>query len=341
MTWYLDVSLLIAAISWASSNHQTSTALTTFIVVYLISSSMAVVTPPNGTQTSPSSSDENPFMMDDCKAPDWFECHNKRCIVASWKCDDENDCMDWSDEDYFLCKANGTSLEPFVKTRCGDNEFHCNQGDSCIPSRWVCDRQDDCPNGEDEAEAECQGTQKSCSDSQFTCTSGECIPTSWKCDGNFDCEDRSDEATALCEMQQSRGECVTACAEGWETHGNHCFKWKTHSETWNTAETCCKIENAHLASITSDSISKYVEEGIRSRNLTGVWIGANDKDKEGTWKWTDGSPFEYTNWYPGQPNSYYGDGEDCAQQLFGFWADVPCTDWSKGLLCGKKICSSE
>ena len=39
------------------------------------------------------------------QAPDWFECHNKRCIVASWKCDDENDCMDWSDEDYFLCKV--------------------------------------------------------------------------------------------------------------------------------------------------------------------------------------------------------------------------------------------
>ena len=48
-----------------TSAFQTSTALTTFIVVYLISSSMAVVTPPNGTQTS--SSDENPFMMDDCK----------------------------------------------------------------------------------------------------------------------------------------------------------------------------------------------------------------------------------------------------------------------------------
>ena len=31
-------------------------------------------------------------------------------------------------------QANGTSLEPFVKTRCGDNEFHCNQGDRYLES---------------------------------------------------------------------------------------------------------------------------------------------------------------------------------------------------------------
>ena len=30
----------------------------------------------------------------DCLAPDWFECDNKRCIVAACKCDKQNDCMD-------------------------------------------------------------------------------------------------------------------------------------------------------------------------------------------------------------------------------------------------------
>ena len=47
----------------------------------------------------------HPSSNKDCLAPDWFECNNKRCIASAWTCDHENDCMDWSDEDYFLCKV--------------------------------------------------------------------------------------------------------------------------------------------------------------------------------------------------------------------------------------------
>ena len=68
MSWYLDLSLLIAALLWASSNHQvvqtqlnkldqkacllllfqTSTAVVTLTIAYLISFSMAMVPSPPG-----------------------------------------------------------------------------------------------------------------------------------------------------------------------------------------------------------------------------------------------------------------------------------------------------
>merc|ERR1712133_186211 len=89
-------------------------------------------------------------------------------------------------------------------------------------------------------------------------------------------------------IAKGRAKCVTSCTEGWESHGNHCFKWKTHYETWDSAQICCKSENANLASVTSEAINQYVLEGMRTRNLSYIWIGGNDKDEEGTWKWVDG-----------------------------------------------------
>merc|ERR1711962_334586 len=143
-------------------------------------------------------------------------------------------------------------------------------------------------------------------------------------------------------IAKGRAECVTSCTEGWETHGNHCFKWKTHYETWDSAQICCKSENANLASITSEAINQYVLEGMRSRNLSYIWIGGNDKDEEGTWKWADGSPFELTFWSFGQPNNF-ANNEDCMIHGWGpnMWYDYPCTARVKGLLCGKKICETK
>ena len=69
---------------------------------------------------------------------------------------------------------------------------------------------------------------------------------------------------------------------------------------------------------------------MANRSMDNVWIGGTDKDKEGTWKWTDGSPFEFTWWRPGQPDNYMGN-EDCLhmvvekQQSEAMWNDYPCT----------------
>lgn len=33
---------------------------------------------------------------------------------------------------------------------CADSEFPCNENGTCIPLRWKCDGEPDCPNGEEE-----------------------------------------------------------------------------------------------------------------------------------------------------------------------------------------------
>ena len=37
-----------------------------------------------------------------------------------------------------------------------------------------------------------------CSDKEFTCSSGRCIPARWQCDREDDCDDGSDEDPSIC-----------------------------------------------------------------------------------------------------------------------------------------------
>ena len=93
----------------------------------------------------------------------------------------------------------------------------------------------------------------------------------------------------------------------------HCYLWGDKMLSWDAAEEFCQKEGGHLASVTSESTNDYISKE-KSRHL---WIGGSDKENEGTWKWTDGSAWNFTKWNKGQPsNGSDEDDEDCLQY---FW----------------------
>ncbi|XP_036033544.1 low-density lipoprotein receptor-related protein 8 isoform X7 [Onychomys torridus] len=131
-----------------------------------------------------------------------FRCRNERCIPSVWRCDEDNDCSDNSDED------------DCPRRTCADSDFTCDNG-HCIPERWKCDGDEECPDGSDESKATC--SREECPAEKLSCgpTSHKCVPASWRCDGEKDCEGGADEAgcPTLCaphEFQCSNRSCLAS-----------------------------------------------------------------------------------------------------------------------------------
>lgn len=104
-----------------------------------------------------------------------FACSNGRCIPASYRCDRDNDCGDFSDE------------QNCYYSTCLDYQFKCRSSGQCISSSLRCNRNNDCgDNSDEEVCAYCTSTQ-------FTCANNRCISRLYVCDGDNDCADYSDE----------------------------------------------------------------------------------------------------------------------------------------------------
>jgi hypothetical protein len=72
---------------------------------------------------------------------------------------------------------------------CSDDEFACADGSACLPSNFVCDEQDDCADGSDEADCvgPCDDVATECSDLVYTeCTCAFNDPCGWAGDGGCD-----------------------------------------------------------------------------------------------------------------------------------------------------------
>ena len=130
-------------------------------------------------------SDEANCIKTSCDPIEEMACDSGRCVNKRWRCDGEMDCNDGSDEKGCKQQINSTG-------KCDKDSFACHNKEECVNSGWLCDGDADCADGSDEAEETC-GAKSKCREDQFECKSGECIPLHLRCSESIECLDGSDE----------------------------------------------------------------------------------------------------------------------------------------------------
>ncbi|XP_053409722.1 SCO-spondin-like [Nycticebus coucang] len=111
-----------------------------------------------------------------------FACGSGECTPRGWRCDQEEDCADGSDER----GCGELCLPPYAP---------CALGQHCVSPGQLCDGVPQCPDSSDEDPDSCEGllapgsanrTGPPCP--EYTCPNGTCIGFLLVCDGKPDCE---------------------------------------------------------------------------------------------------------------------------------------------------------
>jgi glucose/arabinose dehydrogenase len=89
------------------------------------------------------------------------------------------------------------------------------------------------------------------------------------------------------------------------TYNGKDYRLTTNARTWEEAQAEAVAAGGNLVTINNAAEQTWVWDTFGKTRA--LWIGLTDKVQEGQWRWASGEALAYTNWIPGEPNSFGGE----------------------------------
>ncbi|CAB3399611.1 unnamed protein product [Caenorhabditis bovis] len=104
---------------------------------------------------------------------------------------------------------------------------------------------------------------------------------------------------------------IRECDDGWALQDSHCYYFSSEPLSWSDARAACHAEGAALSSIFNSNEQSFLDASSQGVQF---WIGLNDMETLGTYKWDtieaslnlSLDDTKFTNWQNGQPDNQEG-----------------------------------
>uniref|UniRef100_A0A3Q2QI44 CD209 antigen-like protein E n=1 Tax=Fundulus heteroclitus TaxID=8078 RepID=A0A3Q2QI44_FUNHE len=84
---------------------------------------------------------------------------------------------------------------------------------------------------------------------------------------------------------QSLSKQKKTCPAGWSMSGSSCYLLSTNTGSWDEGREDCENRGGDLVVIDNSEEQRFISTFTDKE----AWIGLNDKETEGSWKWVDGT----------------------------------------------------
>lgn len=106
-----------------------------------------------------------------------------------------------------------------------------------------------------------------------------------------------------------------------DARAGSCYSIAREPLSWSAALVACASWGGSLVSINSAEESDWL---TRTADVT-IWIGANDRQREGAFVWANGDPFVFELFAAGEPDNVLG-LQDCVERrVDSSWNDRACS----------------